>query len=49
MQGEAVFIRGSVTNKDPPNAHQAQRRPVQATEEEEDEVVVVEGGGGLYS
>ena len=33
-----------VTNEDPPNAHQAQHRPVQAKEEEEEEeeeVVVV--------
>ena len=28
---EAVFIRGVNTNEDPPNAHQAQHRPVQAT------------------
>ena len=28
---EAAFIRDSVTNEDPPNAHQAQHRPVQAT------------------
>ena len=24
---EAVVIRDSITNEDPPNAHQAQRRP----------------------
>ena len=28
---EAVFIRVVNTNEDPPNAHQAQQRPVQAT------------------
>ena len=28
---EAVFIRDSVTNEDPPNAHQAQHPPVEAT------------------
>ena len=27
---EAVFIRDSITNEVPPNAHQAQHRPVQA-------------------
>ena len=31
MEEEAVFIRGVNTNEDPPNAHQAQHRPVQAT------------------
>ena len=29
---EAYFILDSITNKDPPNAHQAQHRPVQATQ-----------------
>ena len=28
---EAVFISVVNTNEDPPNAHQAQHRPVQAT------------------
>ena len=31
-EGEAVFIRDSITNEDLPNAHQAQHRP---TKEEE--------------
>ena len=35
---EAVFIRGVNTNEDPPNAHQAQHRPV-----EEEETVFKEG------
>ena len=37
---EAVFIRGVNTNEDPPDAHQAQHRPVQATGAEEEAVFV---------
>ena len=31
QEEEAVFISVVNTNEDPPNAHQAQHRPVQAT------------------
>ena len=45
---EAVFISVVNTNEDPPNAHQAQHRPVQ----EEEEVAITRekrGGSALHA
>ena len=44
MEEEAVFIRDSISNQDPPNAHQAQRRP-KGEDEDEDEVFTRENRG----